>query len=1173
MMTDLHIRIFPPGNGQCRVEARVDESSRYDGEATFDVNALRGLQGDPVKYGQLLRDALFASRPLQRTYQAYLRASAGRPVRLRLAVDAPEISEMRWERLMLEADGGDLPAAASPQTPFSRYFEREEPPLTSTDIPNVLLAIASPSDLRILAPIDVDAEVDNLLDAWESLLNDGSLRLTIMPGRSGLSAETKQRARGYGPWCRVVDEPTTLDALSRELGTVDGLHLIAHGNLVERKAVLVLEREDGTTALVEEDVLRVKFQQPRLRFAFLHSCKSAEGIAVGLGAKLLEFGVPAVVAMQEFVPMADARRFAAAFYGVLIRDGAADVATNAGRQEIWRGRSGNWSIPVLFCRLKDAQIWRPDPVRAAVRKLAKQYQASWNVQHPFPLDAVLVRRGLSVLQHGTEGVSGPKLTLTEGSLQALRETAKPFVLLLGSRGRAKSTHLQCLFVRASASSLDNGGVVPLLISLADCVPDRGSPAATIAWAVAQAFCRKEITADGLDPSRLEDALSRRACLFLVDGDDDIGGQDRADAIGTLARFQDSAKPQHQIFVTADESTFDPEPYPDRTVALILRPMAPERVSAHLTLACPDISKALVRDLRENGLFDIAAIPWVLSRLIDNARQGRRITSRTKVLERFVREGLVPLGSSPGGRSRAEQALNLMAWRMQSNRQNALNGGEAFAILAEVLGNRYFLLGQLLEGLLKSGLLVSSGPDGVRFAYPGLQWYCCANYLNTAPERERERSLEDITASLGRISRVRLWEWPLVALAGLTQGPDQLLRKILAGSSLTEGEQVFVAARCLHEARCAAVAADGIGRDVVDQIVDTLVWRSRAENVRSTAARRTAIEAVALLAEKCVVPHLVSLAIRRVRRDWEGKSAFEYSSVRQAAVRALFAMQNETLDYARTDPELSQDRSIQELIEAWLALDVKALAERLATEDPKVAAVAAFALGTINTEECLDALVERFGGVTPPSGNGDVLWAITDTLSELDPVKVTERAIRPLLGQPARATYVAYLIGQLGIASPDSDEIAFLHRCLLSEDSRLQGRALRSYAALVALHGDPDSGADVEALRDLCHELVRGDFAKASKRSLIQLSPSPPNEQRDQLRYQALQALRSVGDERSIEVLRDMRRRRVAIDGAGTATFDPTRLSFEIAEEIYWRLTGGLSAETCGSLNTKRASMR
>jgi HEAT repeat protein len=286
------------------------------------------------------------------------------------------------------------------------------------------------------------------------------------------------------------------------------------------------------------------------------------------------------------------------------------------------------------------------------------------------------------------------------------------------------------------------------------------------------------------------------------------------------------------------------------------------------------------------------------------------------------------------------------------------------------------------------------------------------------------------------------------------------------------------------------------------------------------------------------------------------------------------MQSSTLDYARTDPELSRDHSIQRLIEAWLGQDVEALQKLLATEDPRVAAVAAFALGTINTEECLDALAERYRGVTPQSGNGDVLWAVTDTLSGLDPRKVTERAIRPLLDQPARATYVAYLIGRLGIASPESDEIRFLRRCLQSEDARLQGRALRSYAALVALHSDSGSSADVEALRDLCHELVRGDFTTASKRPLIRVSPSPSNEQCDQLRYQALEALRSIGDGQSIEVLRDVRRRGEATDGTGrTATFDASQLSFEIAEEIYWRLTGGLSAETCGSLTTRHASTR
>src|SRR5262249_35631261 len=172
---------------------------------------------------------------------------------------------------MLDTDEEDRPAAVSPQTPFSRYIELEEPPIASTDVPCILLAIANPNDLRGLSPIDVEDEVDNLLDAWKILLDDGNLRLVILPRRTDLSEETKSRLRALEPWCRLVEGRTTLKTLSRELQKVNGLHLIAHGNLSDNKAKLLLEKEDGSLDLASEEDLGVVFQQPRLRFAFLHS--------------------------------------------------------------------------------------------------------------------------------------------------------------------------------------------------------------------------------------------------------------------------------------------------------------------------------------------------------------------------------------------------------------------------------------------------------------------------------------------------------------------------------------------------------------------------------------------------------------------------------------------------------------------------------------------------------------------------------------------------------------------------------------------------------------------------------------------------------------------------------------------------------------------------------------
>jgi HEAT repeat protein len=1148
-------------------------------EAMFDTNALREQDNDPTKYGLLLRDALFASVRLER---AYMKAAAGGQVRLRLLLDPPAIAELRWERLILEINGEDLPAATSPQTPVSRYIEREEPPSVAPDVPTILLAVANPADLQKLSPIDVEGEVDNLLDAWEGLLQEGSLRLMILPGRTGLSAETQARVGAFAGGCQVIAGATTLEVLSARLSTADGLHLIAHGNLdAKRKAVLVLEKEDGTTALVGEDVLRVKFQQPKLRFAFLHSCKSSGGNVFGLGPKLVECGVPAVIAMQDFVPMGDARRFASAFYSTLIREGAADIAANNGRQAILRAKSPNWSIPVLFCRLKDAQIWNPDPVRTAIRKLAQKYQSLPHVKRPFPLCGVLARNGLAALQHGIENVLGPKLSLLEGSFEALKEKPKPFAVLLGHRGRAKSTHLQCLFVEGSARSLGDSGPMPLPVCLADCVPAQTSPVATIAGAVARAFQQNDVTVDGLYTSRLADELEKRPFLLLVDGDDDIGAADRSDAIQVLTAFQNSVKPVHQIFLTMDEATFNPDHYPDTAVPFVIQAMTPDRVSSYLESLDPSISGALVPQLRATALFDLASVPWLLSRLIEHARQGVRIQSRAGVLQRFVREGLGHLGGPAGVRSCAEEALSQMAWRMQRDRQQGLTGAEAYVILDEARGKREFSLEEFLHEILQTRLLVRSGVEGVRFAYPGLQSYYCAKYLSQMTERERARCLEDITATLGRLSRVRWWEDTLVVLAGLTRQPDQsdqadaLLRKILAGSALTEGEQIFVATRCLHEARCASRnPSDEIGQDVVDQIIDTLLWRLRPENVPSTSLRRKAIEALAMLREKRAIPYLVSLATRHVRRDWEGKPAYDYSSVRQAAVQALLNMREETLGYVRDDPELSRSDSIQKLIDAWLKLDVATLGKLLEKDDPSVAPVAAFALGTIKTDDCLELLVKRYRGFTAESKRGDILWAITDTLSLLDPLKVTQRAISPLLDRPLWANYLAYLIGRLGIASYDSEECEFLRRCLRSDDRGLQGRALRSYAALLALQSEGEhSTRDLSELRDLCHELVQDNFSAASERQLIRVTDSLGDFERSQLRYQALEALRSIGDDTSIDVLRDVQRRYEAREGAGGRRFDTNRLSFEIAEEIYWRLTGGLSAETYLPLGSKHQPIK
>ena len=62
--------------------------------------------------------------------------------------------------------------------------------------------------------------------------------------------------------------------------------------------------------------------------------------------------------------------------------------------------------------------------------------------------------------------------------------------------------------------------------------------------------------------------------------------------------------------------------------------------------------------------------------------------------------------------------------------------------------------------------------------------------------DRDRILDDISASLGRLPRLRWWEGTLVLLCGLISDPNLVLRSLIYGATLTEGEQVFLAVRCL-----------------------------------------------------------------------------------------------------------------------------------------------------------------------------------------------------------------------------------------------------------------------------------------------------------------------------------------------------------------------------------------
>ena len=120
----------------------------------------------------------------------------------------------------------------------------------------------------------------------------------------------------------------------------DVLYLVAHGKLVDGVPWLFLEKEDGATERVpgQDLVTRIYELEDRPRLAVLVSCQSAgagtvepvaqdHGALAGLGPRLAEAGVPAVIAMQGNVTMRTAATFMPVFF--------------AGAAPRWAGGSGD----------------------------------------------------------------------------------------------------------------------------------------------------------------------------------------------------------------------------------------------------------------------------------------------------------------------------------------------------------------------------------------------------------------------------------------------------------------------------------------------------------------------------------------------------------------------------------------------------------------------------------------------------------------------------------------------------------------------------------------------------------------------------------------------------------------------------------------------------------------
>jgi tetratricopeptide (TPR) repeat protein len=344
-------------------EWRVDSTA-----LALDLGALAraAIVGHPPEhdlhrtFGRMLFDTIFAGAvgELWQQRLAELKPSR-RPLRLVLRVDpanARPLLNLPWEYLH---DGHDF-LALNWRTPISRLpwglLAVAMEPLA--EAVRVLVLVAAPLDLAPHQVLHNRMEEDLILGALSEARRAGRIEVAFAPNGA----------------------LETLEALLREFDP-HVLHFVGHGVFVSERdtGYLLMETRDGHERRVENGafVQALERQARSLRLVFLSACQTAvaprnEGYA-DLGPRLLEAGIPAVVAMQYSVLNRSAMAFGSAFYrGIAAGDPLDGALTEARGRLAQEGlNTVDFATPVLFladpaCLRVEAVAFQPAAPRAAL---------------------------------------------------------------------------------------------------------------------------------------------------------------------------------------------------------------------------------------------------------------------------------------------------------------------------------------------------------------------------------------------------------------------------------------------------------------------------------------------------------------------------------------------------------------------------------------------------------------------------------------------------------------------------------------------------------------------------------------------------------------------------------------------------------------------------------------
>lgn len=1231
----IRIRIFgQDADGLYRVEAELDDGSWHKQMMKLgdeeEEELIRRRDVGTRSYGQYLYQLLFmkplgsdgsvTELSLHDVFQkAWGRAQTSELKELRVQLwiseECNELHRIRWERLYVRFDDHWRSLANFEQTPFSRFTRLPiaEPQLNPDDRPlKVLLVVSNPSDLGgdgddpdtlKLAEINVEQEISNFYEAVKDIAD---IEVSVMPGRTGISDELKAKLKA--PKFHLIPGNTTISQIQQQFNH-HVLHFLGHGvfervaapataeaakaaaqprQRAQRATLLVLENDEGKSNKIPDDLI-VDYLVHRgtlPRLVFLSACDTVKydernpSPFTGLGPKLVAAGFPAVVAMQDQVPIAMARELVEKFYCNLLSEGVIDLALNRSRLFSFDPDNllDNWTIPVLFMRTPRGRLFTANKERETLRAMLESPTLRQIFKYgPLPLEAVMMVgdqiksnwENQVLPQQGRMDLHTQLMALLEDY-----EGKQPMlVAVTGQRGTARSTALRWLVTCTVQKSLEADSrqqILPIYVDLQKCIPASNAVPSYLSL-LAQSL--SEYWPGTLTEKEMDKLLSdgKHRFRFFFDHGDDLSETQRK-ALTKVINDLVNDYSKYPCFVTQTRGLWDwHTSYV--THVLDVQSLSRRRIirflfdSANLEQRLREERQETVESreeqnirtlrarLEETQLFDLAGMPWMFVQLIKQSLTGDFPESRVCVLRDLVEEKVCDVTLRRGQQARALETLYLLAYRMQVSGDISMPIKDALELFSRVRDNREYQLEEMLDSLVGIDVLARAGGDAVRFLYPSYQAYFCAQYLKAQNNPKR---WEEITASLGRINNLRRWDDTLTLMAGMMSDPRELLEKIAYSTSLKEGEQVFLAARCLLETRL-----NGNGSKANEALVyveslvmDALVWRSDSTNEPRSFQRLRAVEALGRIRRLDVMPYLVRVVMKKTRVNSNGREDFEYGGIRQAAGRALRRLLPPR-EKANSDEEYTAELrklcpALEEVIQKWIHAGTAEIAwlekrmrqpnpakkdERKAATNDALASMAAFALGDMRDGDAHEKLIDAFlDGTTSEV----IRWAITDALTTLEPELVMDNVILPLLESGKlddpikfgeRREQLIYLIGQ--IRHPEEKARAFVEEVLKSPRNIIlqKGRAILAISYLLP----PEWKMWKTQFENIVLNEDNIIAKKVSEKS-----------KGVYLRTKALQALAEIGDAETLMRLRGKRQQ---------IPTELERVFYSTSEEIIWRNNG------------------